>query len=113
MNLNRNQILALIITTLSVLGASTAQLTDLFGPTLAKTILSASSLLTGILSGWMAIVTGQTGMVKDVSNITGVEPIKINKEANAALARVALDPAVNNVDVVPADRDKVTQTAEE
>src|SRR5690242_4223769 len=113
MGLNRNQILALIIATLSVLGASTAQLTDLFGPALAKTIISASSLLTGILSGWMAIVTGQAGMVKDVSNITGVETIKINKEANPTLARVALDPAVNNVDVVPADRESLTQTAKE
>lgn len=92
MALNRNQILAIIITTLAVLMASTAQLNDLFGPKETKIIISAAGLLNGILSGILAIITGQAGMVRDVAAMPGVDSIKVNAQASQVLAAVATDP---------------------
>lgn len=92
MNLNRNQVIAIVITILAVLMASTAQLTELFGSTAARSIISAAGLLNGILSGVLAVITGQAGMVRDVAAMPGVEKIAVNTNANPTLAAVATDP---------------------
>lgn len=92
MNLNRNQILAITIAVLAVLMASTAQLTDLFGHAMAQNIISAAGIVNGMLSGVLAIVTGQAGMVKDVRAMPGVETIQVNAQANPTLAAIAVDP---------------------
>lgn len=112
MTLNRNQILAIIIAVLAVLMASTAQLTDLFGQTGAKYIISAAGLLNGVLSAILAVITGQAGMVKDVAAMPGVEPIRINAQANQTLARVAMDPTVDKVMATSMDANTVAKTAE-
>lgn len=93
MNLNRNQLLAITIAVLSVTAASTAQLTDLFGAGVAKSIISAAGFLNGILSSVLAVITGQAGMVKDVAAMQGVEKISVNAQANSTLAAVAIDPS--------------------
>lgn len=63
------QIFAIILATLGVLGVSTAQLTDLFGAQATKYIVSASSLFTSILSGWLAIITGQNYQIQAVAKM--------------------------------------------
>lgn len=113
MNLNRNQIIAIVIAILAVLMASTAQLTDLFGPKVAKTIISAAGLINGMLSGVLAVITGQAGMVKDVQDMPGVERIQVNAKANPTLARIALDENVDKVEPLLTDKAQITETAKE
>ena len=109
--LNRKQSLALTIATLSVLMVSTAQLTDLFGASLAKAIVSGAGMLNGILSGWLTVLTSQSETVRDVQDMPGVERIQVNRDANQTLARMALDSENQKVEALVKDTDKIVQTA--
>lgn len=111
MKINFNQALAVLIAILSVLAVSTANLTDLFGETIAKTVSSAANLINAMIAGILAAYTGQAQMVKDVAAMPGIEPIKVNAEANATLAAVAMDPAVDKVSAVEHDAPIVAEIA--
>ena len=97
MNLNALQILAIIIAILSFMSGATAQLTDLFGPLTAKTIVSAASFLGGILGSIVAVLTSQAAQVRNVAAMPGVSSIVVNPQASAAVAAVAVDPAQSKV----------------
>lgn len=112
MNLNRNQIISIIIAVLSVMAGSTAQLTDLFGPGIAKTIISVAGLCNTILSSVMVIITSQGSQVRDVLAMPGVDKIDINAAANKTLAEIAIDPKVDKIAPTPQAMTKVTQTAQ-
>lgn len=92
MNLTPSQILALTISTLSVLGGASAQLTTLFGQGNASIITTACALVSGILGGWIAVLSGQANIVKQVAAMPGVDRVAINTAANQTLAAVAVDP---------------------
>lgn len=111
MNLNRNQIIAISIAILGVLMVSTSQLTDLFGPTVTKSIVSVASLLNSILGSTLAIITSQGGQVRDVLAMPGVEKININANANQTLAALAVDPTIDKISPTPAAQAAVTATA--
>lgn len=111
MDLNRNQVLAIFIAILSVLAASTAQLTDLFGVGPAKAIISAAGLLNGIMSSVLAVITGTASSARVISDLKGVDNVIINKDATPALARLALDPTVDNVSPAPGAEAKLKQIA--
>lgn len=96
--MHRNQIIAVVIAVLSVTAASTAQLTDLFGPTVAKTIISAAGFGNSVLAAVLAVFTGQNGIIKDAQAMPGVEKIVVNDQANKTLANIALDPAALKVE---------------
>lgn len=107
--LNRNQALCIVIAVLAVLMASTAQLNDLFGAQAAKIIISAAGLLNGVLSAVLAVLVGPASMIKAVAATPGIETIKVNAQASPAIAKLAVDPAVNNV--APTDKDFGAVTA--
>jgi hypothetical protein len=111
MNLNRNQIIAITIALLAVLGGSTAQLTDLFGPAMTKIIIAVSTLGTTALSSVLAVITSQGGQVRDVLAMPGVQKIDVNAAANQTLAQIALDPNVDKIAPTQAALQQVTQTA--
>lgn len=111
MNLNLKQAMAILIAILSVLAVSTTNLADLFGPQTAKIIASASNMLNAMLAGIMAVITGQAAMVKDVAAMEGVEPIKVNAQANSTLAAIAMDPNVDKVSALSKDAATVAATA--
>lgn len=111
MNLNRNQILALVICTLGVLAASTAQLNDLFGPAVTKYLVSGATLIMTILSGWVAILSGQGSQLAAVQAMPGVEKITVNSKANATLATMAVDPANAKIAATPEAKSAVQATA--
>ncbi len=90
MNLTRNQVIAIVIAVLGVLMASTAQLTELFGPTTTKAIQSVAGLSNSILASILAVITGQSGIIKDASAMAGVEKITVNAQANPTLATLAV-----------------------
>lgn len=111
MNINLNQVLAIIVVVLGVLVASTANLTDLFGPTTAKLVVSASGLLSSVLSGILGVLTGQSGQIKAVQNMPGVDNIVVNKQANPTLASLAVDPAQPKVVAAPGAEATIAATA--
>jgi len=111
-NLNRNQIISIVIAVLSVMAGSTAQLTDLFGPGIAHTIISVAGLCNTILSSVMVIITSQGAQVRDVLAMPGVEKINVNAAANKTLAAIAIDPSVDKIAPTQAAIQQVTQTAQ-
>ena len=111
MNLNAKQIISIVGAILSVLMISTAQLTDLMGPTVAKSIVSIAGLGNMVLSSVMATITSQGSTVKDVLAMPGVEKININAAANQTLAAIAVDPGVDKISPTPAAQQQVENTA--
>lgn len=97
MNLTGKQWLAIAGAVLSVLMVSTAQLTDLFGASTAKNIVSVAGLGNMILSSVLAVVSGQANLIKDVAAMPGVSRLSIDENANATLAKAATDPTLKNV----------------
>lgn len=111
MNLNGKQLIGITIAVLGVLMVSTSQLTDLFGPTVTKSITAVAALLNSILGATLAVITSQTGTVKDVLAMPGVDKININASANQTLAAIAVDPAINKISPTPAAQSAVEATA--
>lgn len=92
MNLTGKQWLSIIAAVVSALMLATTQLTDIFGASMAKTIVSVAALANLIINSVVAGLTGQTSLIKDVAAMPGVERISVNTMANQALAQVATDP---------------------
>ena len=113
MNLTANQVLSIIAAVLAALVAATAQLTDIFGPTTAKTIVSAASLANMVLTGILAGLTSQKSQIQNVAAMPGVEKITVNAQANQTLAQVAVsnDPVATKVEAIPTAAAKVEATA--
>lgn len=111
MNLNGKQIISIVGAILSVLMISTAQLTDLFGPGVAKSVVSVAGLGNLILQSIMTALTSQGSQVRDVLAMPGIEKIDVNAHANSTLAALAVDPLVNNIAPTQAAMRAVTETA--
>lgn len=108
------QILGGILVVNTVLAGGTAQLTDLFGATMANHILSVSILGSGICGGFIMNMGGlpsQATQVRNVLAMPGVEKIAVNAQASPALATLAVDPLQDKIAPTPAAMDKVTATA--
>ncbi len=95
--LTTNQVLAITLAVLGVMAGSATQLTDLFGANVAKTAVTASSLVQTILASILAVMTGQGSQVKSVLAMPGVEKITVNERANSTLAAIAIDPKVDKI----------------
>jgi hypothetical protein len=97
MNLTNKQYLAIAIAVLGVLAGSSGQMTEFLGPVLAKSIASGAAFVNAILGSVMAVIVGQSSIVREVEQMPGVEKITVNAQANSTLASLAIDP----------DRDKI------
>jgi hypothetical protein len=91
MNITGKQWLSIIAAVVSALMLATTQLTDIFGPSVAKTVVSVAALLNLVINSVVAGVTGQGSLVRDVAAMPGVERITVNSSATQALAAVATD----------------------
>ncbi len=91
LNLNGKQIIQIVGVLISVAMVSTAQLTDLLGAPVAKTIVTIAGLLNMILQGITVSLTTQTAQLHDVAAMPGVDRITINANASPAAAAVATD----------------------
>lgn len=111
MNLNAKQVIAIILVILGVITASTAQLTDLFGPSATKAIVSIASMVNSILAGALGVISSQTGLVKDVQAMPGVEKITVNAQANSTLASMAVDPSNEKIEPKPGSEGAVQAAA--
>lgn len=97
MDLNGKQIISIVGAILSALMISSAQLTDVFGPGVAKTAVSVAGLGNLILQSIMAALTSQSSTVKDVRSMPGVQHIEVNEKASAVLATLAMDPTETKI----------------
>lgn len=114
MNLNGKQIFLIIGAIVSVLMIAGPQLTDLFGSAVAKNVSSAAGLVNLMINAVMVALTGnvsQGEQVKQVLAMPGVQNIDINRKASPALAALAMDPTVDKIAPIPADSQKVAETA--
>lgn len=107
MNLTGKQLLLITSAVLSALVAASAQLTDIFGPTTAKSLISIISLSNTVLTSITAAMSGQGSLVRDVAAMPGIERISVNSSANSTLASVAIDPTQKKVGATSPD-DRVT-----
>lgn len=97
MNLTGKQILSIVAAVVSALMLATTQLTDIFGASTAKLIVSAAALANMILNSIVAALTGQANLVKDVQAMPGVSKIVTNAQANETLSAIAADPSNTKV----------------
>jgi hypothetical protein len=113
-NINLNQALALSLIILAALSGGTAQLADAgLAATTVKAIAGIAGLLSTIIAGMLSFLTGQGSIVQQVSKMTGVEPLKVNAQANPTLAALALDPTNEKIEVKPGAEAAVTKTAQQ
>ena len=110
-NVTGKQWIQIIGVVISVLMVSTAQLTELLGPSLAKTIVTIAGLLNMLLQGITVALTTQTAQVKDVLAMPGIDKINVNAAANQALAQIAVDPNVNKIGPTAGAAQQVEATA--
>ena len=111
MTITGKQWLSIAAAILSAIAVASTQMIDIFGPTLAKSIMGAAGLISTVLNTVLAIITSQTGLVKDVQSMPGVEKITVNKDASAALATMAVDPMNRKIEATPGAQATVSQTA--
>lgn len=110
-NISTKQWLAIIVAILSAMATATTQMVDIFGPTFAKSVMGAASLLSTILSSILAIISTQTALIKDVQSMPGVEKITVNGNANATLAGMAVAPENAKIEAAPGADNAVNQAA--
>lgn len=99
-NLNGKQIFLIVGAIVSVLMVAGPQLTDLFGAGVAKNIASTAGLINLMINGVMVALTGtvsQDTQVRQVLAAGGIDRIEVNKDASPALAKLAMDPNMNNI----------------
>ncbi len=101
MTLTLKQVLAIAVAILSALAAATSQMTEIFGPTLAKSLMAGAGLLNTIMSSILAILTSQSGTIRDVQAMPGVEKITVNAQANSTLAGMAVASDNAKIEAAP------------
>ncbi len=105
------QWMLITIAALGAISGGVAQMTDLFGPLLAKDIASAASFASSIISAILMPLTGQSAQIKTVLAMPGVDSLQVNRLANPVLAAIAVDPAQEKIDAIPSDKAQVAATA--
>lgn len=110
-NLTPTQWVILFLSTAGFLNASAAQLTEWFGPTIAHAIISVLGFTQGLIGSWAMALNGQGSLVKQVLAMDGVEKIDINGQANATLAKLAVDKTVDKIAPTTAAMATVEATA--
>lgn len=113
--MNAKQVIGVTIAVMGVLAISSTELTDLFGPAMAKSIKSVALLLSSILGASVAAIGGtptQSDQVRNVLNMPGVERLEVNAHATPALAQLAMDENINKIAPVAGADAKVAAIAE-
>lgn len=110
-NLTLVQWIGIMVGLNSLLMGATPQLTVLFGAAAVPYIGAIATLGNGALGVFVTVVGGQGSQVRNVLAMPGVESIAVNRQANAALAQIAIDPAQDKIAPTQAATAAVTATA--
>lgn len=74
-----------------------ALLNPLVGESLALKIISGLGICQIIVSAVNSNLSTQANTIKEVAAMPGIDPLSINKQANATVAALALDPANHKI----------------
>lgn len=110
LGLNRNQWLNVAVIIVGALLVSKDQLETLVNVVIAGKIIAACGILNLILGGLGTMITGQTGMAAQLQNLRGVK-LNVDKTADPALARLAVDPRYDNIAPEPGQEAAVAKVA--
>lgn len=91
-NITLVQWLAIVVAITAAVAGGATQLTDIFGSATSKIIVGLANLAGTIMSGVIAVLSGQSYIAQAVNNMKGVEYIGVNKDAPTFLAKMAVDP---------------------
>ena len=111
LNLTPLQIIGIILAVNGALTGATAQLTDLFGPVVAKDVVSVASIGSAILGGIITAMSGQAAQVRNVLAMPGIEKVTVNAQANQTLSAIAVDPASSKISPTAAAQSDVEKKA--
>lgn len=106
--MNSGLVLNIIIAVLGALIAATANLNDLFGPNVAKLVVSGCGLALTVLSSVAAAIQKSTSnqvqtlsdpvnQVKAVARLPGVTEIVTNQNATVGIQKLAADPKEDKI----------------
>lgn len=110
--LTPGQWVAIVVGVLSATAGASAQLTPVFGATLAHAIVSTANLvMTVFITPVLFVMTGQSQLVKSVQAMPGVTKIEVNAQANQTLAALAVDEANKKIEASPSAAEAVERTA--
>lgn len=110
-NFTLTQWIILGISTAAFLNASTAQLTEWFGPKITHNIITAIAFVQGLVGTWAVALTSQTATIKQVLAMPGSEKLEVNELANSDMAKLAVDKTINKIAPTVSAMDAVTATA--
>ena len=97
LKLTQIQWIGFVIGAAGFLGGATGNLQVLFGPDGATYIAAACALTSGLAGVFLMATTGQSALVKTVTDMPGVDRITVNNQASPALATMAVDPTINKI----------------
>src|ERR1039458_2324439 len=109
--MNARVILSITIAVVAIWAGAASQLTILFGQQLSTIIVTICSMIVLSLSAALGVLSNQTNQVTSVRQMAGVENIMVNAKASPALAAMAVDPAVQNVQAMPGAKPALTEIA--
>jgi len=110
-NLTPMQIIGIVLVINGAIIGGTAQLDVLFGVATVKIIVAVASFGNSILGGVITMFTSQGAQVKNVLAMPGIESVKVNSQANPALAQIAIDPDQAKIEAIPTAEAAVIKTA--
>ena len=111
MNVTSKQWFQIVSSVIGGLITGAALLQTLFGQDLTIKIVAVLGIANIIMGSVGASLSGQANLVKDVQAMPGVERIRINENANPALAALAVDPANTKILPTPEAQAAITATA--
>lgn len=109
--MNPRMTLAIVIAVVSVLAGASSQLDPLIGVAASKSVVAACNLLSAILASVMAVISTQSStsaamaadpsaLAQTIRQTPGVE-LTVNKNADPALAALAMSPENNKIVAKP------------
>lgn len=109
--MNTIRALGIAVAVLAALAGGASQLTILFGQHVSDMIVAALTLMVGGLGAAIGVVSSQTNQIASVRAMDGVEKVLVNEKANPTLAKLAIDPDIDKVEVIPSAKQAVEETA--
>jgi hypothetical protein len=110
-NITIKQWFQIVSSSVAGLITGAALLNPLFGQALSLKIVAGLGIVNIIVGSVGTALSGQKDTVQEVLDMKGVERIRVNKDANATLAALAMDPTVDKISPTDEARTVVAATA--
>lgn len=109
--INAKQIVLIAVSMLSFVAGASANLTDLFGASTAKVIVSIATFANGMITASLAPFLSNTSVARDAGALDGVK-LQIDRSASPQIAALAVDEAQINIAPAPGEERALVRKAE-